>query len=125
MKMREMGKQPPVKRRRGNPAMVKGGPSLNPSGRPKKLVAIEAMLDSEHRNLDNMKAVFDRLRALALGEVVTVTDQHGRTDIELQADPAYMKLYLERVMGPVRELEPDLSHLPDDVIRALADAEPN
>ena len=97
------------------------GTSGNPGGRPKALRDIEKMLDAEHRNPENMRAVFDRLRALALGEVVTVATPDGSADVELHAEPAFMKLYLERVMGPVKELEPDLADAPDEVLRWFVD----
>jgi hypothetical protein len=95
------------------------GVSGNPSGRPKALVAIQKMLDDEHRSLDSMREVFSRLKALALGQVVTVTGKDGEVDIELEAEPAYMKLYLERVLGPVKDIEPDLSDAPPEVINYL------
>jgi hypothetical protein len=81
------------------------GTSGNPGGRPKVLREIEAMLDKEHRNVANMKQVFDMLRLLALrGE---------------PGDAAYAKLYLERVLGPVKELEIDLTDAPPEVVAFL------
>jgi len=64
------------------------------------------MLDEEHRTIAGMRDVFARLKALALGEVVEVPDPRddGKTKVVLSADPAFMKLYLDRVLGPVREL---------------------
>lgn len=59
-----------------------------------------------------MRPVFARLRALALGEVVTVTGRDGDVDIELKADPAFMKLYLDRLLGPVKARDAEL----DDAI---------
>ena len=98
------------------------GASPNPGGRPKALRDIEKMLDAEHRNPENMRAVFDRLRALALGEVVRVPGDGDEPDqVQLRAEPAFMKLYLERVMGPVKELEPDLADAPDEVLRWFVD----
>jgi hypothetical protein len=93
------------------------GNKANPGGRPKALREIEKMLDAEHRNLESVREVFTRLRALALGELVTVADKDGGTTVELQAEPAFMKLYLERVLGPVKDLDPDLSDAPDEVLR--------
>src|SRR5262245_8800497 len=120
--MPEMGNQPPGKRRRGNPAMVKGGPSLNPSGRPRKLVEIEAMLDAEHRTVKNMRDVFARLKALALGEVIEVTDKEGNVvGVDLRADPRFMELYLNRILGPVKELKVDMSDWPDEMVRFFAE----
>lgn len=100
-----------------------GGGSPNPGGRPKKLVEIERMLDDDHRTVDNMREVFARLKALALGEVVEVPipGGEGETRIELRAEPAFMKLYLERTLGPLKDLEPDLGDAPQEVLRWLAE----
>jgi hypothetical protein len=74
----ELQKQLAPKRPRGNPKMVVGGPSLNPGGRPKKLVEIEAMLDAEHRTPGNMREVFTRLKELAMEDMITAhTDEKG------------------------------------------------
>lgn len=43
------------------------GNRANPGGRPKKLVEIEAVLDAEHRTVENMRWVMSRLRLLACG----------------------------------------------------------
>lgn len=91
----------------------------NPGGRPKRLREIEAMLDGEHRTVDNMRQVYNRLKFLALGEPVEVMFRGAVVRIELEADPAFMKLYLERVIGPVKELEVDLSDAPPDVLEYL------
>lgn len=108
--------------RRGNPDWVKGGPSPNPGGKPRKLREIEAMLDAEHRTVANMRDVFARLKALALGEVAEVTDKDGNVvGVELKADARFMQLYLERTLGPVRELKVDLTDAPDEVVAYLAE----
>ena len=60
------------------------------------------MLNREHRNVANMTEVFAKLKELAL-----------RGD---KGDAAYMKLYLERVLGPVKDL--------DELESLLADAPP-
>jgi hypothetical protein len=95
------------------------GTSPNPGGKPKKLREIEAMLDQEHRTVANMREVFGRLKALALGEIVHVTDREGNVDIELKADSRFMGLYLDRVMGPVKDLEIDLSDAPSEALAYL------
>lgn len=79
------------------------GTSPNPGGRPAKLRAIEEMIDKNHRNVEVMREVFDRLKALALGEVVEVFHKGELVGLRLQADAAFMKLYLDRVLGPVKE----------------------
>lgn len=110
---------PPEKR--GNPDWVKGGPSPNAGGRPKKLVEIERMLDAEHRNLDNMREVFKRLKSLAIDEITStmVTKKGEVVEMTRPPDPAFMKLYLERVLGPVKEIEADLSDAPPAVLDYL------
>src|SRR5580698_9533960 len=94
----------PPEKRRGNPAWVKGGGSPNPGGRPKALREIEAMLDSEHRTVENMRETYRRLKELAFA---------GERD-------GFFKLYLERLQGPVREIEIDLDDAPQEVIDYLA-----
>jgi len=121
--MPDLGNQPPAKRKRGNPAMVKGGPSLNPGGRPKKLVEIERMLDAEHRTPDNMREVFTRLKELAMEDMITAhTDEKGVEHITRRPpNPAFMALYLDRILGPVKELKIDLTDAPDEVVAYLAE----
>ena len=97
------------------------GTSPNPGGKPKKLREIEAMLDAEHRTVANMREVFTRLKALALGEPVFITDKEGEVKCELHADARFMDLYLNRVLGPVKELKIDLSDAPDEVVAYLAE----
>lgn len=81
------------------------GNRANPGGKPKALREIEAMLDREHRNVTNMKAVFDTIRMLAL-----------RGD---KGDSGYAKLYLERILGPAKDIEIDLSDAPPEVVAFL------
>lgn len=99
------------------------GTTLNPGGRPKKLVEIERMLDAEHRNPENMRKVFRRLKNLATKDRVrTFIDKKGEAHTSVTPpDAAFMKLYLERVLGPVKDLEPDLSDAPDAVLRWYAE----
>ncbi len=84
-------------------------------GRPHKLVEIEAALNAEHRTVENMKEVFAQLRAMATEAVITRhTDEKGNTTESIkQPNPAFMKLYLDRVLGPVRDED-------DDKIKTLA-----
>ena len=117
--MSQLDNIPPEKR--GNPNWTQGGPSPNPGGRPRKLRDIEAMLDAEHRTVENMREVFGRLKALALGEVVTVTGRDGEVKLELQADGRFMALYLDRLLGPVKALEIDLTDAPPEALTYLRD----
>lgn len=111
----------PVARKKGQ--FAPGDPRINAGGRPKKLTEIEAMLDAEHRTVENMREVFARLKALALGEVVEVPIPGGEGDtaIQLRADARFMDLYLDRILGPVKELKVDLADAPDEVLAYLAD----
>lgn len=99
------------------------GNRANPGGRPKKLVEIEAVLDAEHRTVENMREVFAQLRALATENVITRwTDNKGNEhESQRQPNPAFMALYLDRVLGPVKELKIDLSDAPDEVVAYLAE----
>lgn len=108
-----------TEKKRGNPAWVEGGPSPNPGGKPRKLRDIEAMLDAEHRTVENMREVFGRLKALALGELIHVTDREGNVDVELKADSRFMALYLDRILGPVKDVPIDLSDVPEEELRVL------
>jgi hypothetical protein len=105
------------------PGTFPPGVSGNPGGRPKALKEIERMLDEEHRNLENMRMVFDRLRTLATEDHVKVFMSKKGEPVESieTPDPAFMKLYLERVMGPVKDLDIDLSDASEETIRYLAE----
>lgn len=100
-------------------AVIPGGPfrrGLDPrrgrsGGRPASLVEIQKLLDEEHRSVDRMREVFDRLRALAMGEVVELTFRGQPVGLQLRADPRFMALYLDRVIGPVTN---------QDAVRGLA-----
>jgi len=103
-------------------------PRRNPGGRPRKLRDLQRMLNQEHRTIENMREVLTRLRALALGEIITVPylDPDGMTyqlKAELQADARFMQLYLDVVMGPKRGFDDsdsmDLSDAPTEVIEYL------
>jgi hypothetical protein len=119
---REPQNRPPVVR--GSKGRVaKGSPSLNPGGRPKKLVEIERMLDEEHRTVANVKEVFAQLKAMATEAVITRhTDKEGNTTESIrQPNPAFMALYLDRILGPVKELKIDLTDAPDEVVAYQAE----
>lgn len=93
-----------TERQKTSPVGTKGYTG-NPGGRPKALREIEAMLNAEHRTVANMKEVFATLKVLAL-----------RGD---KGDSGYAKLYLERILGPVKDIEIDLSDAPPEVVRYL------
>lgn len=74
-------------------------------GRPRKLVEIEEALDAEHRTVENMKEVFAQLRVLATENVISRWVDPDGTEHESnrQPNPAFMKMYLDRVLGPVSD----------------------
>jgi hypothetical protein len=81
---------------RGPDGRFPKGTSGNPGGRPRQLRDLEPVLD-EHRSAESMRAVFAKLRDLGLG-----------------GDVAAMKLYLDRILGPVRVEYEDASLTPDE-----------
>lgn len=103
----------PVKRGRGvgNPNWVAGGPSPNPGGRKRTLVEIERMLDAEFRDVESMRENFTRLRDLALNGVVNevYTKDGALCGRKVTHHPAYLAMLLDRTIGPVKDLEIDLS----------------
>lgn len=95
------------------------------NGRPRKLRDIEKMLNAEHRTVEQMREVFNRLRALALGETILVPCVTAQGELtftcKLNADPVYMKLYLERLMGLPKSFddEVDWSDAPSEFFEYL------
>lgn len=81
------------------------------------------MLDAEFRTVEDMRRAFTRLRALAMGELVEILDKKTGEVIrvELKAAPEFMKMYLERLMGPVRELQVELTDAPKEVVNWIAE----
>ena len=99
------------------------GNRANPGGRPKKLVEIERMLDEEHRNVASVKEVFAQLKAMATENVISRwTDKDGGEHESIrQPNPAFMAMYLDRILGPVKELKLDLADAPEEVVTWLAE----
>lgn len=85
------------------------GVSPNPGGRPKKIVAIEKMLDEHHRDVDKLKRTYAKLRKAAHAEM-----DAGKNE-------GFTKLYLERIQGPVREIQADLDGAPKEVINWIVE----
>jgi len=113
------------------PPVKKGGPFKpgyderrgKSGGRPRAVLEIERMLDAEHRTPDNMREVFTRLKELAMEDIITAhTDEKGVEHVTRRPpNPAFMSLYLERTLGPVKDLDIDLSDAPVEVVRWWAD----
>lgn len=114
---------------RVNGKWVKGCKSPNPSGRPKVLQEIQHMLNTEHRNLDKMREVFARLRALAMGEMIlvpyiTADGTNVELKAEIKADARFMQLYLDRLLGVAsKPLDADEDN-EEFIERLFADAPP-
>lgn len=84
----------------------------------------------EHSTPELTRSFFDRMRALAMGELEverTMLTKEGplKYTEKLPPDAAFAKLYLDRVYGPVKErdlgpaLQEALAGLPDDVLVVL------
>jgi hypothetical protein len=102
-----------------NPVGTKGYTG-NPGGRPRKLREIEAMLDEEHRTVDQMRETFALLRRVAHGVDEPVFYRGEICGHVRKYDSAWMAMYLERVVGPVERGKIDLSDAPDEVVEYLA-----
>ena len=104
----------------GNPNWVKGGPSPNPGGKPRKLVEIERMLDEEFRTVEQTRENYQVLRRLALegaqSEMYTPT---GVAYMKTTFHPAYMEQLFNRLYGPIREVPVDLKDATDEFLTEL------
>lgn len=112
---------PPEKPKRGKGRPFTPGVSGNPGGKPKKLREIEAMLDAEHRTVENLREVFATIKKVAMGVEEPVYYKGGVCGGIVKYDGGWMSLYLERVLGPVKDIKIDLSDAPDEVVAYLAD----
>src|SRR5262245_46927637 len=98
-----MGAAQNQRRVRGKPRQKGYDPRRGTSGgRPRKLVEIEAVVD-EHRTPEKVREALDKLRELALeGTEREIFWQGMVCGRRVEYSPAYMALYLDRVLGPVR-----------------------
>lgn len=90
-------------RPRGRP-FVKGAPSANPGGRPRRIREIEDAIAQEVTP-DRVVAILKRLETMALA-----------------GDTAAIKLYLDRVMGPPRPMPDETEEARDELRRLIAKA---
>jgi hypothetical protein len=110
------------KRRRGPGRPFQPGQSGNPGGRRRKIQDIEEMLDEEHRTVANLREIFAMVRRVAMGVERGVYHRGVRVATEIEYDATWMTLYLNRVIGPVREIASDdeieemLKGAPDPVL---------
>lgn len=107
------------RRRRGTGRPFRPGQTGNPGGRPKSIREVEAMLDAEHRNVDAMRETFALIRKVAHGVDEPVFYKGEVCGHIRKYSDGWMELYLNRVLGPVKELEVDLADAPPEVVTWL------
>lgn len=78
------------------------------------------MLERDHRNPKKMARTFKLIRRVAHGVDEPVYYQGAICGYKRKYDAGWMELYLNRVLGPVRE-PIDLSDAPPEVLDYLAD----
>jgi hypothetical protein len=97
------------------------GISGNPAGRPKVISAIQEFLDAEHRTVEQVRPVLAKLRSLAIeGTEKGIYWEGAMVATEIEYNPSYMKLYLERVIGAVPRATDDAAIA--ETAKALLDA---
>lgn len=79
------------------------------------------MLDAEHRTVEQMRETFALIRRVAHGVEEPVYYKGVVVGTVIKYDGAWMELYLNRIIGPVKELKVDLTDAPEDVVRWLAE----
>lgn len=94
------GPTPPEAKRQPDGKWLPGG-SGNPGGVNHKLRAVQQMLDKNHRNLENMTETYRLLKEAC------------HTELREGKNEGFTKLYLERIQGPVKDLEE--SRQPEDM----------
>lgn len=97
------------------------GQTGNAGGRPRKLVEIEAMLDEEHRTVEEMRETYRILREVARGVDEPVFYKGVVCGTKRVYSSAHMEIYLNRLQGRVKEAKVDLSDAPPEVLAYLAD----
>lgn len=79
------------------------------------------MLDAEHRTVEKMRETFKLIRRIAHGVDEPVFYQGVACGYKRVYDGGWMELYLNRVLGPIKELKVDLSDAPPDVLEWIAE----
>lgn len=79
------------------------------------------MLDAEHRTVEQMRETFALIRKIAHGVEKPVFYQGVVCGYVMVYDGAWMDLYLNRIIGPVKELKVDLTDAPEDVVKWIAE----
>jgi hypothetical protein len=95
------------------------GVSGNPGGRPKSLVEIERMLDENFRRPEVIKEALQKCLEYGFSHETSV-DKDGCVFMLRAPDAGFAKIFLERVLGPVRDKEiiPEdmFADAPDEVL---------
>lgn len=115
------GPERPKRPKRGPGRPFEPGQSGNPGGRRKSLVAVEKMLDDEHRTVEQMRETFALIRKVAHGVDEPVYYKGVVCGYITKYDGGWMTLYLNRVLGPLKELEIDLTDAPQEVLQWVND----
>lgn len=110
---------PSKKRKRGPGRPFKPGETGNAGGRPKSIREVEKMLDAEHRNPEKMRETFDLIRKVAHGVDEPVYYRGEVCGHIRKYQGGWMELYLNRVLGPIRDIEVDLEDAPPEVVEWL------
>lgn len=87
------------------------GTSPNPGGRPRKLREIEQLIDVEFRCYEEVRQGYLTLRALAFNGVKNPVFSPKGIPIgeKVTYHPAYLEMWFNRIVGPVKDLDLDFS----------------
>jgi hypothetical protein len=123
-----MADKPPeggsAEEKKRKPGTFAPGQSGNPGGVPKWRREIEQMLNDEHRTPEQMRETFALIRKVAHGVEEPVYYKGEVCGAIMKYDGGWMQMYLDRVLGPVRDTDIDLSNAPDSVVRWWAEEGP-
>lgn len=108
---------------RGERGLWMPGVSPNPGGKPRKLREIEAMIDAEYRTVEDVRQGFLVLRDLAFNGVRNPVFSSRGVPLgeKVTHHPAYLEMWFNRILGPVKELDLDFSDATDDQLNYLRD----
>lgn len=80
--------------------------------------AIEEMLDAEFRTPETIREALTACKKYAFTHE-TGTDVDGHEVMLRGPDAGFAKIFFDRVLGPVKELEADLSDAPAEVLEYI------
>lgn len=79
------------------------------------------MLDAEHRTVEQMRETFALIRMVSHGVDEPVYYKGEVCGHIRKYDGGWMELYLNRVLGPIKELKVDLTDAPAEVVEWIAE----